>query len=200
MLEILAATSNVGKVRELTDLFTGIPIRLRNLREFDGLIEPEETGLDFSENAGIKASYYSRQTGLWSVADDSGLEVLALNGAPGIFSARYGGIDSSDAGRIHKLLEELKETGDPERRARFVCSLAVSDHSGEIRFLIDGVCNGRIALTPQGSAGFGYDPIFVPEGYDQSFGQLPIETKRRISHRAVAFRKLIELLRDICSK
>jgi XTP/dITP diphosphohydrolase len=184
--ELLIATRNGGKVREVQSLLGDLPLRLRSLAEFPTTGEVEETGATFAENAAIKARAYAAQTGCWTLADDSGLEVEALNGAPGVYSARYGGPEATDAERIELLLEALARTGDPLRRARFVCVIAVADDSSNLLELFAGTCEGRIAHEARGSGGFGYDPVFVPEGYEQSFGELPPEVKQQISHRAHA--------------
>lgn len=194
MLEILVATKNSGKVKELQKLLTDLSFQLKSLNEFPHVVEAEETGASFAENAVIKAQAYSSQTGLWSLADDSGLEVAALGGAPGIFSARYSGEKATDRENIEKLLHELNETHDRARLARFVCAMAISDREGEIKFLTRGVCEGKISLSSCGTNGFGYDPIFIPDGYQQTFGELPDETKREISHRARAAEKIIRFL------
>ena len=193
-MDILIATKNIGKVRELNGFLADLPLQLRSLDEFSNVIEVEETGATFAENAVLKAKGYARQTGLWALADDSGLEVVALNSAPGIFSARYAGENSTDAEKINKLLEELNKTSDKKRRARFVCAMAISDDKGEIKFLGEGLCNGTIALTPSGIYGFGYDPIFIPAGFKQTFGELSGEIKDKISHRAQAIEKIIRFL------
>ncbi len=135
------------------------------------------------------------QTGFWSLADDSGLEVEALGGAPGVFSARYAGENATDREKIAKLLHELNETQDRRRLARFVCAMAISDEKGEIKFLTEGICNGKIALSPSGTNGFGYDPIFIPDDFEQTFGELSDEIKQKISHRARATEKIIPFLR-----
>lgn len=194
-MHILVATKNSGKVKELNGFLTDLPLQLRSLNEFSDVIEVEETGETFTDNAILKAKGYALQTGCRSLADDSGLEVAALNGAPGIFSARYAGENSDDSENISKLLEELNKTGDEKRFARFVCAMAISDDKGEIKFLAEGVCEGVIALTPSGINGFGYDPIFVPQGFEQTFGELSGEIKAKISHRAQAIEKIIRFLR-----
>jgi XTP/dITP diphosphohydrolase len=193
MTNLLIATRNRGKVRELEELLADLPVNLRSLNDFPDIIEPEETGAAFVENAELKATYYSRQTGLWALADDSGLEVAALGGAPGVLSARYAGADASDAARISKLLSEIE--GAENRAARFVCAMAIADASGAIKFVGEGVCEGFIADAPRGANGFGYDPIFVPEGFAETFGELSGEVKRQISHRARAVDKIIAYLR-----
>ena len=189
--EILIATKNIGKVRELEKLLEGFA--LRSLNEFSDVPDVEETGATFAENAILKAREYAKQTNLWALADDSGLEVAALDGAPGVFSARYAGKNATEAEKIVKLLDALKEKND--RRARFVCTMAISDKNGEIKFLAEGICNGEIALKPSGTNGFGYDPIFIPEGFNQSFGELSSNVKKKISHRAQAIMKIIQYLR-----
>ncbi|HEY0430107.1 MAG TPA: RdgB/HAM1 family non-canonical purine NTP pyrophosphatase [Pyrinomonadaceae bacterium] len=195
--QILIATGNAGKVSEMKELLADLPFVLRNLKEFPKICEVEETGSTFTENAALKATGYAVQTGLWTLADDSGLEVDALGGAPGVFSARYAGKNAGDAEKIAKLLGELGETS--ARRARFVCAVALADEAGDIKFQATGVCNGVIALTSSGVKGFGYDPIFVPDGFDQTFGELSGEVKQKISHRARAMKKIIQYLRDFYS-
>lgn len=194
MSVIVVATKNVGKVRELKELLVELPLQLKDLNEFPNISEPEETGATFAENAVIKAKSYALQTGLWSLADDSGLEVAALGGAPGVYSARYAGENATDGERITKLLNELKETPDKKRLARFVCAMAISDEKGEIKFLTEGVCEGKIALSASGKNGFGYDPIFVPLDFEQTFGELSGEIKQKISHRAKAVENIITFL------
>ncbi len=193
--ELLIATKNVGKIKELEKLLADLPVRLKSLNEFPNIIEPEETGATFSENACLKATSYALQTGLISLADDSGLEVEALNGAPGVYSARYAEENATDTEKIEKLLKEVKETNDKNRRARFVCAMAIADETGEIEFIAEGICNGRIALTESGTGGFGYDPIFIPDGFSETFGELSVDIKQQISHRARASFKIIQYLR-----
>lgn len=197
MREIVVATKNAGKIKELRELLADLPLQLKSLDEFPKLVEAEETGASFAENAVIKAQSYALQTELWSLADDSGLEVEALDGAPGVFSARYAGENATDEEKIAKLLRELDKTADCRRLARFVCAMAISDEKGAIRFLTEGVCRGKIAVTSRGANGFGYDPIFVPEGFERTFGELSGEAKQKISHRARAMRKIIAFLRGL---
>lgn len=195
-MEIVIGTKNKGKVREFVELLADFPIVIKSLDVFPEIIEPEETGSTFAENAILKARAYARHTGCWSLADDSGLEVEALGGAPGIFSARYAGADATDGERITKLLRELDATGDENRLAQFVCAMAVSDEKGEIKFFAEGICPGTIIHTSRGTNGFGYDPVFMPEGFSETFGELSNEIKGRISHRAHATNKIIAYLRD----
>ncbi len=192
--ELLIATRNPGKVREVESLLEEYHLKLRSLTEFSAAREVEETGATFAENAAIKAQAYAAQTGCWTLADDSGLEVDALDGAPGVHSARYGGAGASDAARVERLLEALLRTGDAGRRARFICVIAIANATGKLVDLFTGSCEGRIAHAPRGSGGFGYDPVFVPDGYEQSFGELPSEVKQNISHRARALKAALPFL------
>jgi len=193
---LLIATYNLGKVAELKDLFGKTPVELRHLGDFDNIIEAAETGSSFAENAQIKARSYALQTHIMALADDSGLEVEALDGRPGVFSARYGGEETSFSEKIAILLDELGSAHDVHRRAQFSCAIAIADPSGKILRTVVGKCTGRIACEPRGNGGFGYDPIFVPDGYNQTFGELAAGIKQKISHRAVAFREIIPFLLD----
>ncbi len=184
--ELLVATNNAGKLRELTGLLTNLPTRLRRLSEFPHVKEVEETGKTFTDNALLKARLYSQQTNLWTLADDSGLEVDALDGAPGVLSARYAGLNATDEERNARLLAELSLTGDERRTARFVCAIALSDPVTGATEIFDGTCEGHIAQHPRGHQGFGYDPLFVPSGYAHTFGELSEAVKQQISHRSRA--------------
>jgi XTP/dITP diphosphohydrolase len=195
-MKLVVGTNNAGKIRELNELLADLPVELFGLNDFENVTDVEETGATFAENARLKANSYARQTGFWALSDDSGLEVEALGGAPGVFSARYAGATAGDDERTAKLLAELAATGDEARRARFVCAMAVADEKGVIKFLAEGICEGRIALTPRGANGFGYDPIFVPEGFTETFGELSSTVKGEISHRARAIKKIMRFLRD----
>jgi XTP/dITP diphosphohydrolase len=192
---LLIATRNQGKLAEFKGLLSGIALEFVSSDDRPDTTDVAETGRTFSENARLKASGYALQTGLYSLADDSGLEVEALGGRPGVLSARYGGEGTSFSEKITMLLGELEKTDDAARRARFVCSLAIADPAGEIIFTADGICSGKIAFAPRGTGGFGYDPIFVPDGYDETFGDLSSAVKQEISHRARAFRQIIPFLR-----
>ncbi len=194
MPEILIATKNSNKTKELKELLSNSNVLLKDLNEIPNISEVLETGKTFTENAVLKAQSYALQTKMWSLADDSGLEVEALNGAPGVFSARYAGESATDEERIDKLLREIDETFDDQRRARFVCAIAVSDAQGEIKFIAEGICNGIISVKSIGTNGFGYDPIFIPDGFTQTFGELSGEIKQKISHRARAIAKIIRYL------
>lgn len=195
-LQLLIATKNAGKVAELENLLGDLPIDLKSLRDFPSVPDAEETGATFAENAALKASAYARATGLWSVADDSGLEVAALKGAPGVFSARYAGEQATDEANVEKLLRELRKTDERRRGARFVCAMAIADETGAIKFAAEGFCSGAIIGERRGSSGFGYDPIFVPDGFAETFAQISAREKHEISHRGRAAAKIIKYLRD----
>ena len=193
--ELLVATNNAGKVRELSLLLADLPLRLRLLSELGEFTEAEETGTTFAENATLKALYYSALGSMLTLSDDSGLSVDALGGAPGVYSARYAGPRATYAERMRKLLDELAATGDDERRARFDCVIAVADPSTGDLQTFEGACAGRIAHAPRGTGGFGYDPVFIPDGYEQTFGELPDAVKHSVSHRARALAKAARHLR-----
>jgi XTP/dITP diphosphohydrolase len=184
--ELIIATTNAGKRRELAELLSGVRVRLRSLADFPRVEAVEETGETFEENAEMKSIYYGRLFGAATLADDSGLEVNALSGAPSVRSARYAGEEASDEQRVAHLLDELERSNSRDRAARFVCVVAIYDQKTEGTQLFRGVCEGRIAEQAQGENGFGYDPVFVPNGYNESFAQLSPRVKQRISHRAQA--------------
>ncbi len=183
---LLVATRNNGKLQELQQLLAALPLDLRGLADFPGVIEIAETGETFIENASLKAAGYAKQTGLLTMADDSGLEVDALEGAPGVFSARYAGEGGSDADRTTKLLGALSIILLPSRTAQFVSAIAIANGEGQILNVSVGKCDGHIAFAPRGSRGFGYDPVFIPNGHQKTFAELEPAIKNQISHRARA--------------
>ncbi|MBZ0301821.1 MAG: RdgB/HAM1 family non-canonical purine NTP pyrophosphatase [Anaerolineae bacterium] len=196
-MDLLVASSNPGKVREYQTLLAEVPLRLVSLREV-GLAEMqvEEDGDTLEANASLKAQAYARASSLPALADDTGLFVDALDGAPGIYPARYGGPSLTMAQRRQKLLHELGNTPDAQRTARFVCVIAVAhhDHLETVR----GVCEGRIAQVEDGGReGFGYDAVFIPQGYAIPWSQVPVEEKNRISHRGQAARQIIPVLQRL---
>lgn len=194
---LLVATRNVGKLQEIRELLGNLPFDLYGLGSLPGVLEIQETGKSFIENASLKAAGYATQAGLLTLADDSGLEVDALGGAPGVFSARYAGEGASDAERTNKLLAELSSLKEPKRSARFVSAVAIASNEGEILNVSLGRCDGHLPFAPRGSEGFGYDPIFIPVGYEQTFAELKPEIKNRISHRARALLSAREFLRTL---
>ena len=193
--KVVLASGNVGKVREFNQLLGDQHIEVVPQSSF-GVPEAEETGLTFVENAILKARNAARHTGLPALADDSGIEVDALNGAPGIYSARYAGAGASDEANLRKLLEALEDVPDAKRGARFQCVIAYLRHAEDPTPLIcQGTWEGRILTAPRGANGFGYDPVFFVPDEDASAAELPAEIKNRLSHRGQALRRLLEALR-----
>jgi len=186
---VVIATHNEGKARELAELFAPIGIDSVSAAAL-GLPEPEETGASFAENAKIKAVAASIASGMLSVADDSGLEVTALGGAPGIHSARWAGPAKDFRLAMERVNRELEASGSSDRSARFVCALALSRPRSETMVRI-GKIDGTIVWPPRGDRGFGYDPIFAPDGYTETFGEMDPVIKNEMSHRMRAFEKLI---------
>lgn len=186
---ILLATGNSHKVKELRDLLKEMLWEVKCPADFPAISEPVEDGDTFEENAVKKAEYYCNHFGLLSVADDSGLVVDALDGAPGIFSARYAGEGCTYTDNNEKLLGALKDVPDKDRTARFVCCAALVDPNSE-PYIEIGTVEGRIGKTCLGDGGFGYDPLFFPDGHDQTFAQMGLDQKQAISHRARAFNKI----------
>ena len=192
--ELLIGTNNPGKVREIVDILNDSGWSFRSLQDLPNIEPADETGDTYAANAIIKARAYGAAAGLWALADDSGLEVAALDNRPGVYSARYAGEGASDADRRQLLLAELS---DQDRRARFVSAVAIADERGEILNVAEGIVEGTITFTPLGTGGFGYDPLFVPVGYDQTFAELSDVVKNRISHRALALMNTKEFLRSV---
>ena len=193
---ILIATSNKGKIKEIKHILADVKhIKIISLTEIHGHgFDVEEHGKTFQENALIKAKAYAEKFGYVALADDSGLEVDYLNGAPGMNSARYAGDDATDEERVKKLLGELKDVPATKRTARFRCIVCLYDPASGDKMFSDGVCSGVITNAPSGSNGFGYDPIFIPDGYKCTMAELPSEQKNSISHRGRALKVLKEKL------
>ncbi len=196
MKELLIATKNPGKASELAAMLTGLPLIVVSLLDIEPVDDVIESADTFDGNARLKAAGYAAATGRFALADDSGLEVDALGGRPGVLSARFGGAGLSFEERVLLLLDELARTGTRDRSARFVAAIAVADPSGRIIAASTGLCPGRIANKPSGAGGFGYDPIFVPDGYEETFGELSANEKSRISHRRRAYEQILPYLRD----
>jgi XTP/dITP diphosphohydrolase len=198
-MDLVIATGNAGKVREFAALLADLPLQVRPQPE--GL-EVEETGTTFAENARLKAQTVALACGCWALADDSGLAVDALGGAPGVFSARYA---ASDAARIARLLAELAAADarrqaqglPPDRHARFSAALALADPSGTLRLEVEGHCPGVILEAPRGEGGFGYDPVFLVPELNLSFAEMDKATKARVGHRGRAFALLAPRLREL---
>ena len=193
-MKLVLATRNLGKVRELSDMLSQqCGIEVLSMRDFPEAPDVVEDGETYQDNAKKKAVDIAKYVGVLALADDSGLEVDALGGAPGVHSARYAGSDASDADRIAKLLAATRNVPDDERTARFKCAVAVAEPNGRADVVM-GVCDGKIIREPRGNMGFGYDPVFVPHGYDQTFAELGKQIKNRISHRAKALRMALKLI------
>ena len=193
-MAILIATRNAHKLQEIRDMLPGV--ELIGTDRFPEVPDPVEDGDTFEANAAIKAIAWAKATGFTAVADDSGLEVDALGGEPGIHSARYAGTHGDSAANNAKLLRELAEVPAAQRTARFVCALALATPDGVVKTL-RGACEGAILADAAGVNGFGYDPLFVPAGYTDSFGVLPDAVKAGISHRAKAFQLAREQWADL---
>jgi XTP/dITP diphosphohydrolase len=181
------ATRNPGKAREIAAIYGHVDVVWLSLADYPGIGEVVEEGATYAENATAKARTVARATGLAALADDSGIEVDALGGAPGIHSARFVGAAATDADRNARILALLEDVPEPRRTARYRAFVAVALPAGPVR-VFEGVCEGRIARVPRGSGGFGYDPIFVPAGETRTMAEIPADVKNRISHRARALR------------
>ena len=200
--KVVLATRNLGKVEEFERMLNdaNLNIQVLGLRDFPEMPDVEETGTTFAENALLKAEQIAAYTGLPALADDSGLCVDALGGAPGIFSARWAGTHGDDQANLIKVLREIAELGDPPLGARFKCAVALVIPKGHIsgaqEVIREGEILGELVLKPRGTNGFGYDPIFQPSGYTQTTAELPSEVKDRISHRGRALQAILpELIR-----
>ena len=189
MTKLVVATGNPGKLKEIQEYLKGLPWQLE-LKPAD--LDIEETGTTFIANARLKASEVAKSLGEWTIADDSGLEVNALDGAPGLYSARYG---KTDEDRINRLLTELGNTDN--RQAKFICAVAIASPDGKIALETEGICPGEILHSPRGNGGFGYDPIFYVPSEKQTFAEMSAETKGKISHRGVAFEQLMPKLEEL---
>lgn len=196
MNKLVIASRNRGKIAEYGEMLRDLPVEILSLADFPDLPEVRETGRTFRENALIKARAAAAATGLIALADDSGLEVDYLNGAPGVYSSRYAGPEQDDEANNRKLLAALEGVPMARRGARFRCVIAIVTPEGR-EFLSEGVCDGRISLAPRGRAGFGYDPLFLVPSLGKTFAELGPEVKNRISHRAQALRAARDMLRRL---
>lgn len=197
MKKVVLASGNKGKVREFGEILAGADITIVPQTEL-GVPEAEETGLTFVENAILKARNAARHTGLPAIADDSGLEVDALKGAPGIYSARYAGVGAGDQANLQKLLAEMKDVPAAERTARFQCVLVYMEHALDPTPIIcQGSWEGVIAFESHGDGGFGYDPVFFVPNHNATVAELPSALKHDLSHRGQALRLLLDALRQV---
>lgn len=189
--ELVVATHNKGKLEEFQVLLKELNITVKSLDDFGITDEPEENGRTFAANARIKAQYYAKATGMPCIADDSGLEVQSLNGAPGVYSARYAGKEATDKENNDLLLLNMKF--QVRRNCRFRCALCVAMPDGKVLNEVDGICEGMLLHEPLGELGFGYDPLFWSTELHMSLGEASMEEKNKISHRGKAIKKLIQL-------
>ena len=196
MPKLLLATGNQGKLHELESLLQGLPYQLITPLEASISTKVDEVGRSLEENASLKATIMAGRSQLLTLADDSGLEVEALGGEPGVLSARYAGANATDSNRIDRLLTRLKDVPWEKRRARFRCAIAVATPEGQVN-LFSGECDGLITLEPRGEMGFGYDPIFYLPQLGKTMAQLPLEVKNQLSHRGRATRKAMPLLKSL---
>lgn len=195
----MLATANTHKVIEFQRILNELlpDLELVAASQFPGVPEVEETGSSFAENALIKARAINDFTNLPALADDSGLVVEALNGAPGIFSARYAGIEADDKANVVKLLNEIKDIDQSLLNAKFECAIALVDKSQDLELVVDGQMPGQVIKEVRGENGFGYDPIFVPQGLTKTSSQLSDADKDKISHRGIALRKMSMILKQL---
>ena len=198
-MKILLATQNLGKVRELRELLVDEEIEVLSLQDILDWEDVEENGVTFADNATLKAREAVRRTGLIALADDSGLEVDALEGAPGVYSARYAGEPKDDERNNDKLLQLLETIPEEKRTARFRCALVMATPSGE-EYLTEGAVEGRILTQRRGLDGFGYDPVFYLPEFARTMAELTLAEKNKLSHRAQAFRQVIPILRSLKDK
>jgi XTP/dITP diphosphohydrolase len=193
MKKVLIASRNAGKIAEIEAMYQQLPLEIHSLSEFTGVPDAEETGATFAQNALLKAQHYVHHTGMACMADDSGLEVDILGGAPGVYSARFAGENASDEDNNRKLISLLVDTPAKYCTARFRCALAFLDSNGTV-MTATGICEGQILKTQQGSGGFGYDPLFFMPGLGATLSEISLTEKNRISHRGEALRAMAEKL------
>ena len=198
-VDLVVATRNKKKLREIRELLADLDFNVLSVEDFAGVPEIQEDGNTFEENAKKKATQTARIVKRLTLADDSGLEIDYLGGSPGIHSARFAGENATDEDRNRKILDLLKSVPKQERKARFQCAIAIARPDGGVEVVV-GTCEGEIALKPRGSAGFGYDPIFIVPEYGKTYAELGQEKKNQISHRAIALKKAKERLRKYQDK
>jgi XTP/dITP diphosphohydrolase len=195
-LKIILATRNKGKVEELIHLLEGLPVSITSLADHPEVPEVVEDGETFRDNARKKAREVTSATGAWTLADDSGLAVKALDGRPGVYSARYAGKNGDHQANNEKLLAEMKDVPDGERQAAFVCAMVLASPDGR-EWDVEKHCEGEIAFEPKGSGGFGYDPLFFVPQFGRTMAELSMEEKNSISHRGKALRAIKEVLLEL---
>ena len=192
---VIIATKNKGKAKEFEKMFLPLGLTVKTLLDYPELEDVEETGTTFKENAVLKAETIAKVLGTRVIADDSGLEVDALEGRPGVYSARYAGSEKNDEANIDKVLEELQDVPESERTARFCCALAMAEQ-GKETLTVFGTCEGHILRERRGTNGFGYDPVFFVDAKGKAMAELPSDEKNKISHRAMALKQLEKMLQE----
>lgn len=200
MHKIVLASRNRKKTQEISELLQPYGFQVVSVTEFPDIPEVEEDGQTFAENAAKKATEVATQLNQWVIGEDSGLKVDALDGAPGIYSARFSGPNATDEDNNALLLQKLADVAEAKRTAGYVCSVALSNPAGEVRIAVEGTCRGRITTEARGSGGFGYDPYFLIPEYHRTFGELSSLVKHRLSHRAKAFARFIPLLMNVSAE
>lgn len=195
---LVLGTHNRSKAAELVDLLAPYGWELRTLADYDQALQVSEDGASFAENAALKACLQARHLQVWVLAEDSGLEVAALGGEPGIHSARYAGPGATDAANVQQLLARLAHVPPESRAARYVCHATLADPLGQLRAEVEADCRGRITQAPRGRAGFGYDPVFEVPEYHRTFGELGDAVKSVLSHRGRALRQIVRRLLSVC--
>ena len=198
-MKLLVATHNQGKVKALADMLAGTGIDCLTLDDAGVTFDVDETGSTFIENATLKATQYAKATGMLTLADDSGLEVAALNNEPGIYTARYGGAELTQPERMQYMLTQMTAAPSDSRAARFRCVLVLADGNGDVVHSAEGICAGTIAPEPTGDNGFGYDPIFIPEGASKTWGESVSAEKYAISHRGRALAQMIPQIQALAN-
>lgn len=198
-IELVIASTNVHKVREFKAMLKPLnKFDILSLRDFPQFVAPDENGATFEENATLKALHAANALNRWVIADDSGLVVPALNGEPGIYSARYAGNDATDIDNRKKLLEKMEPLKDEQRQAYYECCIVIASPDG-VQKCVNGKCEGILLSKERGGGGFGYDPLFIKHGYNQTFAELTEAVKNRISHRRKALDKILIALDAICT-
>ncbi|MFA5858712.1 MAG: XTP/dITP diphosphatase [Elusimicrobiota bacterium] len=199
MKTIVIATRNKDKLVEINRILSGLPFEIKSALDFPNIPEVVEDGDTLEANAIKKAQVVHEHTGLISLADDTGLEVELLNGAPGVYSSRFAGSNATYEDNVRKLLDVMKSASIDERGARFRCVIAIAGYKSE-PVIVDGICPGYISSSPRGNQGFGYDPVFYLPQYDKTYAELGLDEKNRISHRGIALKNALVVLREMCDK
>jgi len=196
-MKLILATRNKHKIQEIKAILRSLSVKVLSMLDFEGVPRVKEDGNTFKSNAIKKAKAFSKKFSIPAVADDSGLEIKALRGAPGVRSARFAGPNSTKEKLCGKVLRLMKDVPPSKRNARFVCNIAASLPTGKVK-VVEGTVNGRIAFEMRGSKGFGYDPIFIPKGYKKTFAEMKPSMKNRLSHRGRALKKARVVIKKLC--